>query len=90
MFVLRWLLTFGVTVIAAFFTAVAARASGLFHIGHIQLVGVVGFLSGCHSPENIRYERLRDCRLRCRGSRVCDAVQNTAQLRLLSLVRTSR
>jgi len=33
MFLLRWLLTFAVTVIAAFFTAVAARASGLFHLG---------------------------------------------------------
>jgi len=32
MFVLRWLLTFAVAVIAAFFTAVAARASGLFHL----------------------------------------------------------
>jgi hypothetical protein len=32
MFVLRGFLTFAVTVIAAFFTAVAARASGLFHL----------------------------------------------------------
>jgi hypothetical protein len=32
MFVLRWILTFAVTVTAAFFTAVAARASGLFHL----------------------------------------------------------
>jgi hypothetical protein len=32
MVVLRWFLTLAVTVIAAFFTAVAARASGLFHL----------------------------------------------------------
>jgi hypothetical protein len=32
MFVFRWLVTFAVTVIAAFFTSVAARASGLFHL----------------------------------------------------------
>lgn len=32
MFVLRWTLTLAVTIIAAFFTAVAARASGLFHL----------------------------------------------------------
>jgi hypothetical protein len=86
MLVLRWLLTFAVIVIAAFFTAVAARASGLFNLVTYNWSELRDSFPPATQHQNVRHEGLHDCRVQLSPQQVLWCITRYGRLGLRGVV----